>query len=227
MIDSGGGTDAAGSDAPTPDTGRTDSGAGGLCPAGECNLLTNAGCPTGQACYFLAESAGMPPRPMCQPAGTGGDGARCTSYMNCREGYTCDTGAGICRHYCCMESDTGCPTGQSCSIVLVDDMGNPLGVGFCKLPDVCDPIAQTGCMGEDACYPTRDGFACARPGTRGEGAACMYVNDCMGRHICAGDPARCMRLCRIGMAGDCGMGQTCVGVMGLEGIGVCNPPRGG
>jgi hypothetical protein len=181
----------------------------------------------GQSCYFLAMAMGAAPMPVCQMGGTGGDGASCTDYTMCREGFFCDTEAGVCRHYCCADSDTGCPVGQTCAVTFTDGMGNPLGVGYCKLPDVCDPIEQTGCMGTQACYPSRDGFACATPGTTTEAGSCMFANDCVGGLICANMPGQCMKLCRpMAMPTGCAMGQTCSGLMGIEGIGVCNPPMG-
>jgi hypothetical protein len=218
---------------PLPDTGPRDSGGTGMCPAGMCDLLTGSGCMAGQACYFLAMAAGSPAMPVCDTAGTGGDGAACTDYRDCQEGFFCDSGAMICRHYCCMGSDTGCPTGQECAVSIVDDMGMDTGVGICSLSDTCDPAAQTGCPDGQGCY-TRgaDGSVICIGSLMnlGEGEACgMATNNCAPGFACfgvGGEPAVCHKYCNATEMTGCADGQTC-GSLGypapVDHVGLCTP----
>jgi len=204
----------------------------GMCPSGACDILSNVGCGTGEGCYFASSGPDAGPAPVCATAGTAGDGAACTALQDCQEGFLCDTGAGICRHYCCDNSDTGCPLGQRCSVTLVDAAGHPTGVGFCRLPDTCDLLAQSGCPSGQSCYPSGgDGVSCTASSDNAvEGASCMFANVCAGGLICVNTPGVCAKLCDRDMAGGptCATGQTCGGVTGLPtNVGVCTPPSGG
>ena len=238
-IDSGPGIDSGPrpDTGPLPDTGpRPDTGGmTGMCPAGMCDLLTN-GCPAGQACYFLAPAMGEPAVPTCDMSGTGGDGATCTSYRDCQEGFFCDSTAGICRHYCCMDSDTGCPTGQTCAVSFVDDMGNPTGIGYCAFPDNCDPAAQTGCMvAGQGCYAQgMDGSTiCIAPTMMlTEGQTCESLNACSPGFTCVdtGTGAKCHKYCNATDMTGCAMEQTCSSLSlpaPVDHVGICTPVMGG
>jgi len=215
------------------DTGMTPptDGGTGMCPSGACDILSNVGCGTGEGCYFAASAPDAGPAPVCAMAGTAGDGAACTGLQDCQEGFLCDMAAGVCRHYCCGGSDTGCPLGQRCAISIVDGAGMTTGVGICRLPDTCDLLAQTGCPAGESCYPNGDGVICgASSDGVTEGGACMFANTCAGGLICVNMPGMCAKLCDRDMAGGptCGSGQTCGGVTGLPAnVGVCTPPAGG
>ncbi|NOY91084.1 MAG: hypothetical protein GXP55_07705, partial [Deltaproteobacteria bacterium] len=155
------------------------------------------------------------------------------------EGFLCDIPAGettgTCRHYCCGGADTGCPLGQRCAVNLVDATGMQTGVGFCRLPDTCDLVAQTGCSrAGDGCYPSGgDGSViCVAAGTGTEGSACSAGNDCVAGFMCAGaagEPGKCSKICdRDATPTTCASDQTCGGVTGFPAnIGICTPPAGG
>lgn len=227
-IPDGGVPDGTVADTGTPDSTTADTGTPptGMCPVGDCDLLTNAGCEAGSACYFASPMMGAPAAPTCAMAGTGGDGADCTGIQDCQEGFVCDNGAGVCRHYCCGGSDTGCPTGQSCLVSIVDDMMMPTGVGICRISDTCDLLAQTGCPDGQACYPGGgDGTVlCVDAGAAASGAACSFANDCVPGAVCLATDV-CASLCNITDMTGCADGETCNGLTGApEGVGVCVTP---
>jgi hypothetical protein len=208
---------------------RTDSGGGGLCPMGACDLLTQDGCDTamGQGCYFAAMMAGGDPMPLCAPAGTAGDGMPCMNVNDCQEGFICDGSDMICRHACCGGDSSACPFGQACMISIVDSMGRATGVGLCRASDTCDLLTQEGCMEPRGCYPSGDGVICIESTMDlMENAACTAANDCAPGFACAGMPSRCHAFCRLGGGMPaCRMGQTCTGLSGAPAmVGVCTPP---
>lgn len=224
-VDGGGpGTDGGG---PMPMDGGIDAGSSmHSCPAGACDLITNAGCGAGEACKLVVTAEGMPPSPNCIPAGAAGDGETCSAGGDCQEGLHCQDGT--CRAYCCSESRTGCPTGQSCLTNLVDQMGNATGVGLCGVPSGCDLLAQDCPMGE-GCYPTGDAGDCVRPtGVNAmQGGSCTATNDCAPGFACinatTGGGDTCAAFCnREGGDPACPMGFRCNGVTGFPDIvGVC------
>lgn len=209
-----------------PDSARPDTGGGGSCGGSACDLVTGGGCGAGQGCQFLAPMMGADPTAMCVPAGTAGDGDACESYMDCQEGFSCIPGAGTedgtCHHYCCpgtAGADSACPIGQMCSTTF-----SGTDTGFCASPDVCDPVAMTGCDGTEACYPGPDGtYQCASPGELTEGEACeTFVNECGSGLACL--MSQCHRLCDMETMMGCGSEQTCsIGLMGFESLGACAP----
>lgn len=221
--DAGPATDAG---PPAGDAGPT-----GMCPAGECDLLTN-GCPAGQACYALSAMMGATPAPVCQPSGTGMTGDTCATYGDCSEGFICVTNK--CQHYCCAGSSAGCPRGQTCSVQFTDDMGTDLGYGYCKLPDVCDPTATpSGCGTGEGCYIAMDGSGtCITPSHMyTEGMTCMAANDCVPGLACysigtTGGPT-CHQYCNTMMMGSCmtaGMMCNPLGIAALPNLGICITP---
>ena len=208
---------------------------GALCPAGACNVVTSSGCDTaGEACYFAGTSENPAPAPFCATAGTLGDGAACDSATGCQEGFVCIGDPGACRRICCGGSDDDClpeTTGQLCQINIVDESGTPTGVGACRLPDDCDPIAQTGCTAPDACYPSGEGaFSCTPAGVGTQGVNCDEAQ-CAPGFLCImardGEPnPTCAELCSTDTEVCDSPGTTCGGLTGYEeaGIGVCTPP---
>lgn len=199
-----------------------------MCPAGACDLVTNAGCPAGDGCYFAAMAAGEPPTPLCAPAGTLGDGAACDSANACQEGFICVGDPGTCRRICCGDNDDHCDpttTGQLCLINIVDAEGMPTGVGACQLPDDCDPIEQTGCMSPEACFPSGEGaFTCAMPGPGTQDDSCEDEG-CAAGFLCinGASGAVCAEICDRSVAEPTcdGAGLTCNGLTGYDEIGVC------
>ncbi len=225
--DDGGMTTTPDMNTTTPDMGGGGGGLGSMCPAGDCNVVTSEGCDTaGEACYFGAAEAGADAAPLCAPAGTMGDGASCENANSCQEGFICIGEPGVCRRICCGDSDDDClpeTTGQLCSISIVDDEGMPTGVGACRLPDDCDPVAQTGCAGGDACYPSGGGaYSCAEPGPGTQGANCDSVNCAAGFMCITGDPNPiCVQICNTASPVCDAAGTECGGLTGYEDIGVC------
>jgi len=224
----------AGFDAGRDSGPRVDSGpVTGMCPMGVCDLLTGSGCMAAEGCYFLAAAAGTPAMPTCDTAGTGGDGATCTSYGDCQEGFFCDTSASVCRHYCCMGSDTGCPTGQTCAVRFVDDMGMDTGVGYCAVRHTCDPATQTGCAAGQGCYTQGSDGSVICIGSlmnSTEAATCGASNDCAPGLQCfggGGGATRCHKFCNATAMTGCASGQTCSSLgypAPIDHVGICTPP---
>lgn len=228
----------SGGDSTTPvdssvvDTGTppTDGGGTGTCGGSACDIVTGGGCGAGEGCQFLAPMEGADATAMCVAAGTAGDGAACTTYMDCQEGFACVRDAsgemGICHQYCCPmdpAADSLCrTTGQTCRTTFTGT-----DVGFCSFPDDCDPVALTGCDTGRACYPGPDGtFQCAAPGDSAEGdMGCMFTNDCAAGLACLSNV--CRRLCDTESGDGCGASQTCsVTLTGFDTLGACDPVPG-
>jgi len=225
---------------PRPDTGPApdfgppvDMGGGGtdmgpvssMCPAGDCDLVSNDGCEAGEGCYFAAAAAGEDPAPLCAPAGSLAEGASCSNANDCQEGFICLGDPGVCRRICCGDSDADCDptaTGQLCLINIVDDAGDPTGVGACQLPDDCDPVAQTGCEGSEACFPSGEGaFSCTDPGPGTQGSDCSS-EQCAAGFLCIDqDGGTCAQLCDTADPTCDADGTSCGGLAGYEDIGVC------
>ncbi len=197
-----------------------------MCPEGACDLVSNEGCEAGDGCYFAAAAAGEPPAPLCAPAGTLGDGAACSNANDCQEGFICVGDPGVCRKICCADNDEDCDpttTGQLCLINLVDEAGDPTGVGACQLPDDCDPVAQTGCESPEACFPSGEGaFTCATPGPGTQGSSCESEG-CAAGFLCinADGGAICAQVCDTADPTCDDAGTSCGGLTGYEDIGVC------
>lgn len=231
-VDSGSGVDTG---TPVlPDGGGTDTGTGtdsgmgvdsgmtmtGMCPAGVCDLITNAGCDStmGQGCYFDSMDRSV----LCVAAGAGAEGATCESVNDCREGLTCDEGE--CRKVCCGGSDANCSTGDICVSFSAMD-GTPFGFGACRTPSGCNVIDQTGCDAPTACYIiSGDGSTdCITPPASGgvQNAECMFLNECAPGFLCLG--SGCSRACNP-MADACGEGLVCARVEGFpDTLGGCVP----
>ena len=220
-IDTGGpddgGTDGGGVGT---DSG-TDGGGGGACTGptmGPCNVTMPASCGAGMACVMVGSTMdGW--MTACIAAGVGGAGAACDPTMpgQCQEGFQCNDGG--CRRICCVNTD--CSAGDFCGMI------GGANAGFCQTPDDCDLIAQTGCeaMAGTGCYPGSGGLQCASAGTTGEGATCMFVNECMPGMGCIGPmggPSVCRRWCDTTVMDSCPMDFACTTVTGLP-VGACTP----
>lgn len=228
--DSGPGTDGGpGGDAgpgrdagPGTDSGPRMDGGGGSCsgPAtGDCNVFDPTTCAVGMACVLTGSTmAGW--MTQCIAAGVGRTGTACDPTMQgqCEEGWQCTDGT--CSAICCTNSD--CTTGDFCGMI------GGANAGFCQTPADCDLIAQTGCAAMSGCYPGSAGLQCADAGMFGEGATCVYVNDCTPGMGCispaAGGESECRAWCNM-MVTDpppCPAGYSCTGVTGLP-VGACTP----
>ena len=232
----------AGTDAGTADSGTTPDGGGGdvdgggpgvdsgmmmgeFCGiAGGCDVLAQTACMGGEACYYT-NSMDMS-RTGCFSAGAGAIGATCTNVNDCGVGLTC--GGGECATYCC--SSTDCTGGAICT-ALTDDPMN--GLGYCRTPDTCDPVAATGCPDGSACYfdlELGDGTAFCEPaGSRATGETCggaeglcLPGNGCLRAEGAAA--ATCYRWCRTdAMPSTCGDGMGCARLTMTGVAGVCVP----
>lgn len=213
----------------TPEAGRDSGGTmAGHCPTGMCDLEAQTGCMAGEACDWAPAMMGGMPVPYCRSVGMQGDGMPCDNMRLCQEGFVClgpAAGAATCKHVCCMGNDSACPSGQQCSITILAPGMTTSPVGACDAPDNCNILAQTGCGMGEYCYPGgSDGSTqCANPGTGASGSACSTLNACVSGYICADMPGRCLQVCNMATGGTpaCPMGQTCAGLMGFTGVGVC------
>lgn len=198
-----------------------DSSTGAMCPAADCDVVSNAGCGAGEACYYASLSASEDPSPMCLPVGTKGDGESCESLNECQEGSFCfiriGNTTGVCRHYCCGDRAV-CPgRAQLCDVAIAP------GIFFCDEPETCDLIDQSGCEEagtEYGCYlVSQDGaLRCLRSTENGEqGDECEAANACAPGFVCAGTASggasRCQRFCSLstcleGGGGDAGAGDA-------------------
>lgn len=180
-----------------------------LCPAGPCNVETQAGCAAGSGCQVDSTTLTL----MCEVRGTATDGVRCEAHTDCAPGFAClvDEVDAVCRRYCCS-NDAVCPAGQYCMPFFADARGELYGALFCDGPDACDPFANTGC-GANACYAVvandlTPWTECSTPGTVPVGAPCDSTFDCVPRAVCVDAPATCRALCR--PPGPCPGAESCV-----------------
>jgi hypothetical protein len=163
-----------------------------------CNPVSNAGCMTGQACYFGGNGDGGVTSG-CNTPGTITTGHACSTAEGCLPGLACLGTPGTCVKLCCGPSDNqtcrtgpGGMPGATCSIPIN-------GVPFygCLATQNCDWFAQD-CTNGGNCQPVDSSgtTTCATAGTATDGAACG------------------------GSAGDCARGFTCI-QSGDAGAAVC------
>jgi len=155
----------------------------GLCFGNDC-LPPASGCETGERCTVL--SAGEDSVAACVPAGPVAVGGDC-SVDECEPGAMCVLAGSsyICRAYCDGGSDCDAED-QHCAWPWP-----PLpDIGLCS--EGCDPVGQTGCGADDACYyldPTDGSTDCFPAGTLVEGADCSSLADfCLPGLDCVLEP---------------------------------------
>lgn len=218
---------------PIPDSGMRDTGGGGMCPPGACNLITNEGCPAGQGCYFVATMAGMAATPMCLPAGTVAEGNPCPNAEDCQEGHICiledgEGNPGTCREVCCGGNASTCANpGATC--LGVRDVEN---LGLCEVPSGCNLIDQEGCAaGQECAVIAADGSTSCVPnqgGTAMQGDSCDDV-PCAPGFLClgpSGGPSFCRRACNP-MDAMCPADTNCANITGFPAtLGGCVPASG-
>ncbi len=201
---------------------------------GACDPFTNSGCSGGQKCAAFqngnelnlscgskgSKAEGEP----CTPTATGDD---CGDQLACFEvnldpAYTC--------HRICPiggEAST-CPGTETCS-VKVNGFSDPTGLAFCQPSISCQPLEQTGCPSDQACYYGTKGAICARTGTAQPSGTCVNANDCVQGSTCltVGGTGTCSSFCSTadGGAPSCSGASTggtiCSALAGEVNLGSC------
>jgi hypothetical protein len=207
---------------------------GACMPSDGCNGLNNA-----DACGGPAGCAVFGAATVCTAVGDVGFGQACSpgTGTHCAAGLICQYGA--CLPPC--DAATPCP-GQPASLRCVDYSDRVPGLSFCL--EVCDPIAQTGCLPGQLCSVIEqvgagagariisgciDGLS-QGAGTQGDNCfgadRAEYWGNCRANHLCGpleqfGNDV-CSALCTADDASGCAPGGECVfGVANLDALGVC------
>ena len=208
-----------GGDAGQPVDGGTDAGdAGKVTDGGDAGPADAE--PTGiVACRVAPLASGVGVGPICAPAGTGQDGASCTSAASCAPGLECvgPTGAGVCHPYCCDNTCITPPGGPDPGLGPAFCDIEPLyafpatAVPVCVSKPSCSvfqpcPTAGLTCTIVDYMGPT----ACVEPGPQGIGESCEQAH-CRADLTCWGTfPTRtCAQLCNF-TTNLCATGQACM-----------------
>lgn len=195
--------DVAAMDAPGPDLppvdGAPSDGAASACGntfGPRCNLVTSAGCPPGQGCYF--DPRALLQVAMCRMAGRGGWGDPCMAPTDCREGFACLGSPPRCLKLCCEGDNATCRDearggrpGARCA-VRADLRGNGMATVSVCLGDPCDPFGTAGanrCPSETPrCEPLGDGATCFQQATGctpgGDGTPCCNNGCCQPGFLC-------------------------------------------
>ena len=230
--------------------GGTDGG-GGTCSTGmlgSCNPVTNAGCPTGQACYIVGDGDGGVTA-SCSTPGTAGAEMPCANADSCLQGFACLGDPGRCVKLCCAPGDNdtcrngpGGIRGATCSVGIQN-----VPVFGCQATTNCDWFAQD-CANGNNCEPTdaTGTTTCTSPGGTGmDGAPCGSASgavDCALGYACiqlnndAGTGPACRKVCDPTATGtdagttDGGVSRTCDAPLHCGGVnnrpnnyGVCVP----
>lgn len=207
-----------------------DGGYGSACFAGACDLVAQ-NCPTSEKCTYVSVDGGPTFARGCSPEGTAAEGQPCTgtpSSNTCMRGLMCalladpDGGASSrCVKLCNTNAD--CTTPQLCFVVLTiqGTEERPLACG--DPPPSCDPLAQDCTQPSEACYPGTPEGRCYPAGSKLEGDACVYTNECAKGLACIGDksPGTCRPLCRHPSGDPACAAGTCKQLKGQAELGVC------
>lgn len=210
------------------------------CGQGSCDLQSSSGlgCPSGQGCVFGFLGMADQPSAQCEKAGTGQDGASCSSnpgFGDCAPGFGCTASAdgsaeGECRRYCCAQDHRrGCPDGQICRIGITDRSGALSGVFLCSECSDCDLREPASCGEGRGCYAIggRAGCnVCLPKGKLAVGHACSQNDECVPGSGClsANGASRCVGFCDLEHGSGCATGMGCAIATGAElpdGVGVC------
>ncbi|HEX7604022.1 MAG TPA: hypothetical protein VF316_20535 [Polyangiaceae bacterium] len=138
--------------------------------------------------------------PECAKAGTGEDGAACTTGSDCRAGFECVGDPGRCRHYCC--DSTVCPTldtmGKAYFCDVQTETAASVTVPVCQVVQPCDLLRDTCAAGMTcALVDANDGVtSCVATGPAGVGQSCD-VTHCGANLSCLGlaGSRTCQELC--------------------------------
>jgi hypothetical protein len=158
-------------------------------------------------------------------------GQACTSTAGCAKGLTCVFQT--CRPYC--DGTCGAAGTNTCTQVKFTDGSDVPNMKVCQIScDLRDPNACGGNNGAGiaGCVPDGKGATdCEVAGTAAVNGTCSGTSAaplCAPGLTCvnAGGTLKCMKWCRVGVAGDC-PGQTCASfttkvMVGTVEYGICN-----
>ncbi len=195
------------------DSGTTD---GGI--QGNCDPIANSGCPSGMKCSTLQNGQAFSVG--CRSKGTKAAGDDCTQVVttagqtgdDCGDGLACFTVQGDASatcHQICSPSGAGtaCPSKFVCGINV-----GLASLAFCRAS--CQPLEQSGCASNEACYLASTGAVCSSPvGTKSPGNPCSLANDCLPGSTCvltSASSGTCYSFCSTaGGTPACSGGTTC------------------
>jgi hypothetical protein len=123
----------------TPDAGRADA-------AFACNIAFQ-NCGAGKSCDLLDTTSCST---TCRLAGAANTDEICSKATDCNVGLIClgDGTTGLCHGLCDLSTNTGCPTGSTCTFQACSSGSQ----GICTKD--CNPFARTGCGAGQACVAT-------------------------------------------------------------------------
>lgn len=170
-----------------------------------CTNTTDGGAPMSDDASVEACRVGSDDKLACTIAGTGENGASCTSASDCAPGYEC-VGAGTCRHYCC--DDMACAVlGQQSSQsffcdVDVEKAAPTVSVPVCFEVQKCQPLGMNSCGMGQACtlVEINNGLelvaTCDLAGNGVAGDSCETAH-CADGYACIGSigTRTCQQLC--------------------------------
>ena len=175
-----------------------------------CTLIPQAGCTgTTPACDLTAADDGTVECRAVIHQGTAND--HCDLATDCKAGYTCvhdhgSTNRGWCDRFCASDSIcTG--TGSRCTIDLVGNNGQDLGIDVCS--NACDPYGQTGCPTGMGCLAFDssggDYTDCEYMGSVQDGDPCTSPTQCLAGSTCVGSAGNktCEQYCIAGNDSTC------------------------
>lgn len=184
--------------------------------------------PDGLACRVILDAKASTTSPACGVAGTGDDGAACTTGSDCRAGFECVGDPGRCRHYCC--DSTVCPTldgmGKAyfCD-VQAEAVSASVKVPVCQVVQPCDLLRDKCATGMTcALVEPNDGVtSCVATGPAKAGQSCD-VTHCGADLTCLGPEGSrtCQQLCDSSHL--CPSGLTCTAKwqsLKQLGVGLC------
>jgi hypothetical protein len=229
--DSGAGDTGSSSDGKDGSSGKND-GSTSDAPYGPCDPFTNSGCSGGDKCTALqngkvlnlncGSKGSKVEGDTCTPSQTGddcGDQLACFSLAADPSLYTC--------HRICPTSGSAsdCPGTETCSLVVP----GLSGLAFCEPTIACQPLEQTGCPSDQACYYGTKGAICGRTGSVQPGGTCVNVNECAQGSTCitVGGVGSCSSFCSTadGGAPSCAGASTggtiCSALAGEANLGSC------
>jgi hypothetical protein len=133
----------------------------------DCNPYCQLGCDPGEHCVVDAAFF------TCHPVGSLPFGAVCSNPAACGPGLSCFALPGsdvpLC-HQTCIDDDD-CPGDAQCAITA--NLGGGSELSLCAtVHQDCDPLAQTGCEGQDTCYFNGGATLCWPGGSLGAGEVC-------------------------------------------------------